>query len=356
MNRAKPGTRVPLVCVVCGTVKYVKPYEAKTQKLCSQKCVGEYNARIKSTKIEKLCAQCGEPFMITPKKAERINCCSQECGNKHRTGKYVGDINRNSKPLPLNIVGWNGTLRGVVGVYQIRNTINDKIYIGSSTNIFKRFRQHYDDIRKQKHRNVHMLQEYNKYGLDVFEWSVLEVVEQKDDLYNREQYWLDITRSYDTGYNEHPKAGTSKGYKFRDGLHEKLSEAHKGLRPAAKLSETEVIEICEMMKQGLYDRDIEKITGTPVSSVNNIRRAHTWSHITLSYKQEREAMGMCTSRGRKGIEQNNSKLTENDVVVIWNRLLKGDGLSQIARDYNIVPQTIRSIKTRKTWSHITNLL
>ena len=37
------------------------------------------------------------------------------------------------------------------GVYEIRNTVNNKVYIGSSKNIYDRWRQHIRLLEKNSH-------------------------------------------------------------------------------------------------------------------------------------------------------------------------------------------------------------
>jgi group I intron endonuclease len=86
------------------------------------------------------------------------------------------------------------------GIYQIRNTKNDKIYIGSSKNIENRWLRHLQELRNGSHHNIKLQRAFNKYGEKSF---VLEVVESTPDslLLEREQYYLDELRPYETGYN-----------------------------------------------------------------------------------------------------------------------------------------------------------
>lgn len=51
-----------------------------------------------------------------------------------------------------------------IGIYQIKNKINGKVYIGQSINIEKRLKRHLNDLRKLKHRNQHLQNAFNKYG------------------------------------------------------------------------------------------------------------------------------------------------------------------------------------------------
>ena len=80
------------------------------------------------------------------------------------------------------------------GIYQIRNTVNGMIYIGSSINIAARWREHKYDLNMNKHRNQHLQSAYNKYGKDAFVYEVLEVLDEgsKEKQFEREQYWIDL--------------------------------------------------------------------------------------------------------------------------------------------------------------------
>lgn len=45
----------------------------------------------------------------------------------------------------------------LTGVYQIKNIINNKIYIGSTKQCFRvRFNHHLQALRKNKHKNPHL--------------------------------------------------------------------------------------------------------------------------------------------------------------------------------------------------------
>jgi predicted GIY-YIG superfamily endonuclease len=75
----------------------------------------------------------------------------------------------------------------VSGIYAIVNTLNNKKYIGSSENLRKRYRQHFNNLNKNKHVNTHLQRAYNKYGASVFEFWILEECENiRDTLITKE--------------------------------------------------------------------------------------------------------------------------------------------------------------------------
>lgn len=79
----------------------------------------------------------------------------------------------------------------VSGIYCIENTINHKIYIGSSKNIYQRLLKHFALLRHNKHQNAHLQNAWNKYGEVYFRWFVLEFCDNSV-LAEREQYCMDL--------------------------------------------------------------------------------------------------------------------------------------------------------------------
>lgn len=77
------------------------------------------------------------------------------------------------------------------GVYLIKNTSNDKVYVGSTTMSFnKRFLHHINRLRNNKHKNQHLQHAWNKYGENSFEFIILEVCEKSECLI-QEQIYID---------------------------------------------------------------------------------------------------------------------------------------------------------------------
>lgn len=106
------------------------------------------------------------------------------------------------------------------GVYQIRNIINNQIYIGSSKNIQKRWKQHIKALCENKHDNIFLQNDWNNYGEDCFEFTILEFCEE-DKQYKLEQEYFKKLMPFHrlgNGYNVNEDAnGMNKsGYKFYD--------------------------------------------------------------------------------------------------------------------------------------------
>ena len=99
-----------------------------------------------------------------------------------------------------------------IGIYQILNKINGKLYIGSTSESFrKRFNLHKYHLRNDKHKNSHLQYAWNKYGEESFEFSIIEISEIKEEVLDREQYYID-SFDFENLYNINPFA--SGGLQF----------------------------------------------------------------------------------------------------------------------------------------------
>jgi len=77
------------------------------------------------------------------------------------------------------------------GIYQIKNIINDNIYIGSAYNLYDRFRTHYSNLKLNKHDNQHLQNSYNKYGTDSFVFEVVEILDSIENIYEIELKYIE---------------------------------------------------------------------------------------------------------------------------------------------------------------------
>lgn len=74
---------------------------------------------------------------------------------------------------------------GKSGIYFIKNKYTNVYYIGSSTDIGSRLIKHFSQLRCGNHPNGPMLADYNKYGIECFDFGVLEFCDS--DLSNKER-------------------------------------------------------------------------------------------------------------------------------------------------------------------------
>lgn len=82
----------------------------------------------------------------------------------------------------------------LVGVYQITCLNNGRFYIGSSSDIGKRWKVHKFDLENKVHANFRIQKDYDELGGDLFVFSVIQLCPQsvsKLDLLHLEQHFVD---------------------------------------------------------------------------------------------------------------------------------------------------------------------
>lgn len=90
----------------------------------------------------------------------------------------------------------------MVGIYKIYNKENQKVYIGSSNDVERRFSIHRKKLKNDDHINEHLQNSWNKYGEDSFEFEVIDEV-GVENLREKEQEYINEYNSIDSenGYN-----------------------------------------------------------------------------------------------------------------------------------------------------------
>lgn len=112
------------------------------------------------------------------------------------------------------------------GIYTIFSKSKlERFYIGSTVNLNERKIKHFSDLRKIKHRNSKLQRHFNKYGEQDLVFEVIEYVEDKTKLIEREQYFIDEYHPY---FNICKIAGNTLGTKRSKEFCEKQSKQRKG--------------------------------------------------------------------------------------------------------------------------------
>ena len=86
-------------------------------------------------------------------------------------------------------------------IYKITNIINDKIYIGkTSQTIEKRWKEHCSDYLRRNEEKRPLYSAMKKYGIQNFK---IEEIEQctSEEANEKEKYWIEYYNSFKNGYN-----------------------------------------------------------------------------------------------------------------------------------------------------------
>jgi group I intron endonuclease len=103
-----------------------------------------------------------------------------------------------------------------MGVYQVRNTVNGKSFVGTSVDLPSILNRHRAALRFGGHTNRELQKDWNELGPEAFEFEVLDTLtpsdrpgyNPSDDLRELEELWLEKLSPFDErGYNTRPKRG-----------------------------------------------------------------------------------------------------------------------------------------------------
>ena len=120
------------------------------------------------------------------------------------------------------------TVKQTSCIYGILNLVTDRIYIGQTKNLYKRWIGHRTALQRGEHDNKYLQNSWNKHGEDVFDFLIIEVCE---NLTEREKYHIE---KFSLVYNMRDAADHSngmKGKKHSDSSKKKMSDARKGIVP-----------------------------------------------------------------------------------------------------------------------------
>lgn len=102
----------------------------------------------------------------------------------------------------------------LTGVYQIRNKVNGKVWIDSSTNVPAKFNRYRLQLNVGSHPSRSLQEDWREFGEGAFEFELLEPLEPRSDpnydyasdLEALEDLWLEKVEPYDgQGYNQRKK-------------------------------------------------------------------------------------------------------------------------------------------------------
>lgn len=186
-------------------------------------------------------------------------------------------------------------------VYSIKNSINNKLYIGITIQGVKvRYGKHLSDSRGDSRFPIHNA--IRLHGEDNFTVEVIEECRDIEHLKERETYWIDYYKSNDrsVGYNltsggdgtfgrlhsDETKDKIRKkaiGRKYDDATKLKMSLAKKG-KPTTKKSQEKLMELNNMSKKRTKQFNVETKEEYITDSTAEMARYINKSRPTLQYR------------------------------------------------------------------------
>jgi group I intron endonuclease len=222
------------------------------------------------------------------------------------------------------------------GIYQIRNLLNNKIYIGKSKNLKKRKSRHFSELRNCYHRNKHIQNSFNKDGENNFVFEIKEFCEE-DKLIEREQYYIDILKpEYNISQNV---TSAFFGLNHTDETKKKISEKLKG----RKLSEETKRKIRDARSKQIFSEETKKLLS--IKRKGRKLSEETKRKISLGNKGKK-----VSEETKKKMSESKNGLNKIQVKEIY-RLSKEEKISQrkLAKRFKVGKTTIARIINNRNW-------
>lgn len=112
-------------------------------------------------------------------------------------------------------------------VYLIRNSVNNKIYIGKSTNMKSRIRQYRYLCNNNKPSYQEIITDMKSIGFDKFTFELLDEAYDNNDLNEKEIYWMDYAIDMNCGLYNDLFLGGGGGFKGQKGRPQSINEKIK---------------------------------------------------------------------------------------------------------------------------------
>lgn len=213
----------------------------------------------------------------------------------------------------------------MIGIYKITNLVNNKVYIGQAIDIDKRWYEHINDLKNNKHINKHLQRAWNKYREENFKFEVIEDCVE-DKLTEREQYWIDYYEGINSKNNYNfrnagnrgkfseisiqKRTKTRRGFKHSIETKQKMSKSHIGIKhteetrkklsnyhKGKKLSVDTINKLKEIANNNKCYLIGRKLTD---ETKEKIRQAHLGKHLSEEHKYK-------IGQAHKGVSNQSAK-------------------------------------------------
>lgn len=211
------------------------------------------------------------------------------------------------------------------GIYQIRNLVNGKVYIGSAKCFRQRWQVHLSQFRRGKHHSPLLQRAWSKYGENAFSFSVLALCD-KACLIELEQAFLD---RFSPEYNICRVAGSAAGRVTSEKTKALLSKAITG----KKRSE-------ETRAKMRHSR--RKWVMPPVSAETRLKQSNARRGKPLGRTKEHAA--------KIGLARR--KFTDAQIREMKARLLSGVRQSEVARLYSCSDAFVSNLANGKRYAEV----
>lgn len=229
------------------------------------------------------------------------------------------------------------------GIYKITCLKNNKFYIGSSSDIKRRFKSHVRGLNNKNHHNIKLQSSWNKYGEDFFKYEVL-IICSRSNLLMYEQLLVDNLKSVDNGFNislavNSPMMGRSHTKLSRDKISayqniKVISDETKLLMK--KASKFRYDRSSDVIKLKWKQRSLEIINKIAISNTGKKRSVESCKNIGNATKIKWESAGFrekitksWESRRKIGVSEITKEKLKDKMLLRWQDPIYIEKMSKV---------------------------
>ena len=218
----------------------------------------------------------------------------------------------------------------ICGIYKISFLSTSKVYIGQSTDIYRRLWEHwasanaFEDNLNEKTKRDYQLpihRAMRKYGHGS---TCLEILERcpKESLNEREKYWIDFYQSADKKYGYNLSYGGQDSFGLKGERHSR-----------AILTQRQVDEIKDLLQHGTITmKEIAAQYHVSKVTITNINRGKTWHVEGKQYPIRSDADNL--NIATEAIRKKTIKATREEVIAIRQKYATMCSLQEIYDAYS----------------------
>lgn len=215
-------------------------------------------------------------------------------------------------------------------VYRLTCVANGMSYIGQTNNLWRRLREHSNDLRKGEHSNKSLQKDYDNFGAEQFVFSIESKCEECESLDIAEREFIEKYREDGKCYNVF--SGGLTGYSANSEFRDKMSKAHKGRKVSEKTRELKRQAAKRQWQNKEYrERMIESAK-------------HQW--------EDDEYRNMMIAMHTGSANACGHKLSESDVLSARKEHSLGATIRELADKYKVSYPAMQQALSGRTWKNI----
>ncbi len=257
-------------------------------------------------------------------------------------------------------------------IYVLQNKLDNKLYVGYTSNSKRRRREHFK-FGYRPMLNKHLYNAMKKCGSDNFIFTILEEFDNSLDAFEAEVFWIEYFRSWDHdfGYND-SRGGESgsKGRKHSPETKKRYSEERKGsLNKFASLNEEIVLSIRQnysITDDPLFVIRTAEQYRVSQACIYQVLQGRSWKHVPMVERTKpiirqqiskenisKSKKGHTTSIGSKN---SRAQFTEDQVremrelFAMSNKSVETK--KKLALQFNITYKNLSQILSGRRWKHV----